>query len=149
MSPAGANARQRNERSSADVFAAPGRGDGAALLVPVALVVRAPDRADLLADRADADVGLSADLSRRPNEPLRARRRRADRRRDAVGHPVPRPAWVLDLVSGRDVVAQSRQPDDLAAAPGRIRRGTDGDEHYPARDRHAAGDAARDLVFRL
>src|SRR5438067_1435120 len=40
MSPAGANARQRNERSSADAFAALRRRDGAALLVPVALVVR-------------------------------------------------------------------------------------------------------------
>ena len=76
----------------------------------------APDRADLLAGRADADVGLPADLSRRAGEHVRARRRRAHRRGAAVGHPVPRAARILDLVPRGDVCAQSRQPDDLAAA---------------------------------
>src|SRR4051812_7172554 len=81
---ADASARPRDERRRGDVFAAPRRRDGAALLVSVALVLRAADRADLLADRADADVGLSADLPRRADQPLCARRRRVDRRRDAV-----------------------------------------------------------------
>src|SRR3954451_10175982 len=96
--------------------------DGAALLVPVALVLRAVDRTDLLADRADADVGLPADLSRRPVEHAGARGRRVHRRSTALGYPVPRPARVLGLVSRRDVRAQSRQPDDLAAAAFRVRR---------------------------
>src|SRR3954470_17677706 len=146
---ADASARPRDERRRGDVFAAPRRRDGAALLVSVALVLRAADRADLLADRADADVGLSADLPRRADQPLCARRRRVDRRRDAVGRPVPRAARLLDLVPRRNVVAQPRQPDDLAAAPGRVRRRPDGHEHYPPRDRHGAGDGAGDLVLRL
>src|SRR5947208_17086200 len=113
MSRAGAIARRRNERArAAGVLAAPCGRDGAALLVSVALVVRAADRADLLADRADADVGLPANLSRWPGEPLCARRRRAGRRGDAVGHSVSRAARILHLVSRRDVRAQSRQPDD-------------------------------------
>src|SRR3954454_17330565 len=94
---ADASARPRNERHRGDVFAAPRRRDGAALLVSVALVLRAPDRADLLADRADADVGLPADLSRRADQPLCTRRRRTHRRRDAVGCPVSRTARLLDL----------------------------------------------------
>src|ERR1041385_7168016 len=83
MSRADASVRPRNERSGAGVLAAPRYRDGAALLVSVALVLRAADRADLLAGRADADVGIPADLSRRTNQPLRPRRRRADRRSDA------------------------------------------------------------------
>src|SRR5437764_15001225 len=110
MSRAGVIARRRNEGCcTASVLAAPRRRDGAALLVSVALVVRAADRADLLADRADADVGLPANLSCGPGEPLRARRRRAGRRGDAVVHPVPRDARLLHLVSGSDVRTLPRQ----------------------------------------
>src|SRR3954471_22254690 len=101
-SRAAATARQRDERSPAGFLHSPSRRDGAALLVSVALLVLPPDRADLLADRADADVGLPADLSRWPGEPLRARRRRAGRRGDALGHPVSRAARIFHLVPGRD-----------------------------------------------
>src|SRR6188768_840924 len=92
MSRAGANgARRRNERTCANhVLAAPRRRDGAALLVSVAFVVGAPHRADLLAHGADADVGLPADLSGEPDQPLRTGRRSAGWRGDVVGHPVPR-----------------------------------------------------------
>ena len=93
--------------------------DGAALLVPAALVVGAAHRAHLLAGRADADVGLPADLYRPERQHLRARRRLVHRRGAAVGHPVPRPARLLDLVPGGDVRAQPRQPDDEPAAAGR------------------------------
>src|SRR6185436_18590102 len=110
-----ASQRPRDDPGRANVLAAPRRRDGAALLVSAALVVRAADRADLLANRTDADVGLPANLSGGTDQPLRAGGRRADRRRDAVGHPVPRTARFLDLVSRGDVVAQPRQPDDLAA----------------------------------
>src|SRR5258707_11847294 len=48
----------------AGVLAAARHRHGAALLVSAALVVGAPHRADLLAGRADADVGLPADLYR-------------------------------------------------------------------------------------
>ena len=127
----------------------PRRRDGAALLVSAALVVAAAGRADLLAGGADADVGLPADLSRRAGEHARAGRRRVHRRRAAVGHPVSRPARLFHVVPRRDVVAQSRQPDDLAAARRRVRRRADGHEHHPARDRHGAGDAPGDRLLRL
>src|SRR3954471_13926162 len=69
----------------------PHRRDGAALLVSLALVLAARRRPDLLAGRADADVGIPAALSRRPAEPRGAGGRRIHRRGAAVGHPVPRP----------------------------------------------------------
>src|SRR4029077_9811654 len=85
-------ARPRSELYRADVFVAPGGRDGAALLVSAAVVLRAARRAHLLAGRADADVGVSADLSRGPDRSFCTRRRRAHRRRDVVGYPVPRAA---------------------------------------------------------
>src|SRR5581483_6407827 len=94
-SRAGVNtARWRNEpaRRAGRIFAAAHRRDGAALLVSAALVLGAPHRADLLARRADADVGFPADLPVAADEYLRAHRRRAGRRGAVVGHPVSRPA---------------------------------------------------------
>ena len=88
----------------------------------LALVLAAHARPDLLAGRADADVGLSAALRFAERRLLRAGRRHVHRRGAAVGHPVPRPARVFDLVSRGDVRAQPRQPDDVAAASGRISR---------------------------
>src|SRR5919112_180013 len=98
-SHAAAIARKPDEQCGSrarHVFAAPRRRDGAALLVSAALTVRAADRARLLAGRADADVGLPADLSRGPGEPLRPGWRHAGRRRNAVGHPIPWAARVFD-----------------------------------------------------
>jgi hypothetical protein len=57
-------------------------------------------------------TGLPANLHCAERRFLRARRRHADRRGAAVGHPVPRPARLLHVVSRGDVGAQSRQPDD-------------------------------------
>src|SRR5262249_34152484 len=106
-------ARPRNEqacRPSVDAFV-PSRGrDGAALSLSPAFVVVARARADLLAGRAAPGLGLPAVLHRAEFWFLRPRWRRLHRRRDDVGHPVPRPARVLDLVSRGDVVAQPRQP---------------------------------------
>ena len=70
-------------------------------------------------------------MSSQNAELLRAGGRRVHRRGAAVGHPVPRPARLLDLVSGGDVVAQPRQPDDEPAAAGRVRRRAD--DHEPRR----------------
>ena len=75
--------------------------------------------------------------------------RHLHRRGDAVGHPVPRPARLLDLVPGGDVRPQPRQPDDEPAAPGRVRGGADDPERHTAFDRHGAGVAAGDRVLRL
>src|SRR5262245_47554226 len=82
MSRAGANASARRERA---VLVPPHRRDGAALLVSVALVVPAADRADLLAGGADADVGLPAELHRRAGEHVRQGGRHPGRRGAAVG----------------------------------------------------------------
>ena len=71
---------------------------------------------------------------------LRPRGRHLHRRGAAVGHPVSRPARLLDLVPRGDVVAQSRQPDDQPAAPGRVRDRADDHERRAARDRHRAGE---------
>src|ERR1700760_1719220 len=80
------------------------RRDDRPLLVPAALVLAAAARAHLLAGGADADVGLSAALYRRELRVLRPCRRHLHRRGAAVGHPVPRPARLLGIVSRGDVV---------------------------------------------
>src|SRR5204862_4180964 len=94
-------ARRRNDRASTflrRVLAAPGRRHGAALLVSVALVVAAHARTDLLAGGADADVGLPAALHLHQCGIFRPRWRHVHRRGAVVGHSVPRPARLLDLV---------------------------------------------------
>src|SRR3954471_6896022 len=85
------------------VLAAPGRRDGAAPLVSVELVLAAGARPDLLAGGADADVGIPAAIRFAELRLLHAGRRHLHRRGDAVGHPVPRAARILDLVPGGDV----------------------------------------------
>src|SRR5262245_28606766 len=82
-------------------LAAPRRRHGAALSLSFALVVVTRARADLLAGGAAPGLGLPAVLHRAEFRILRARRRRLHRLRHDVGHPVSRPAWFLDLVSGR------------------------------------------------
>ena len=140
-------ARPRNERATppalVDARAAPRRRDGAALSLSAALVLDAAARADLLAGGAAVRLGLPAALHHAECRLLRPRRRHVHRRGADVGHPVPRPARLLGLVSGGDVVAQPEQPDDQPAAADRVRLRADDHEHHPARHRHGAGHAAR------
>src|ERR1019366_3326824 len=119
---AGSIARRRNERPRfrRRIFRQSRGRHGAALLVSAALVLAAHPRPDLLADRADADVGLPAALRLAECRLLRARRRRVHRLGAALGYPVPRPARIFDLVSGGNVRAQPRQHHDVAAASGRV-----------------------------
>src|ERR1700676_1960406 len=106
-SPAAASRRRRNERTRAGQGhrAASHQRDDPALLVPSAVVMAAAAGTVVLADAADHHLGFPADLHRPECRVLRACRRNADRCRDPVGHPVPRPARLFDLVSGGDVVA--------------------------------------------
>ncbi len=146
------DARPRNERACRKrvcLFAAARRRDDAALLVSVALVVAAADRACLLADSANGHLGLPAILHRAERRLLRARRRHLHRRRAALGYFVPRPARLFDFVHGGDVGAQHRQPDDEPAAAVGVRHRADGDEPGAARYRRHPGDGAGDRVLRL
>src|ERR1700726_3808395 len=79
--------RPHRERRSDLLFPAPRRGDDSALLVFAALVLAAPDRADLLAGGADVHVGVSA-----------TRRRAPDRRRDGGGEHVSRGVPIVGSV---------------------------------------------------
>src|SRR5215213_10217783 len=97
-------ARRRNERFRArpgrpDRVLATARGrHGAALLVSFAILLGPADGADLLARRADVDVGLPADLSREECRLFRSGGRYVHRRRVALGHPLPGPARLFHLV---------------------------------------------------
>src|SRR5262245_2313403 len=79
------------------VFAQSCRRNGATLLVSAALVLAAHSRPDLLADRADADVGFSTDLYFAERRIFRAGQRRVHRRGPTVGYPVSWSARVLDF----------------------------------------------------
>src|SRR5215471_6419575 len=119
-SPAGAAkpARPRNERAlnrCGDIGAASRRGDGAALYLSLALVLDAASGAHLLAGGAAPGVGISAVLHRPEFRFFRPRERGLHRRRADVGRAVSRPARLLGVVSGGDVVAQPEQPDDQPA----------------------------------
>src|SRR5664280_3756515 len=76
---------------------------GAALLVSAALVLAARARPDLLADGADADVGLPATLRVAERRAVRAHQRRVHRRGAVVGYSIPRSARIFDFVPGGDV----------------------------------------------
>src|SRR5664280_1004550 len=76
---------------------------GAALLVSAALVLAARARPDLLADGADADVGLPATLRVAERRAVRAPQRRVHRRGAIVGYSIPRSARIFDFVPGGDV----------------------------------------------
>src|SRR5882757_10542904 len=80
------------------VLAASSRCDGAAPLVSAQLVLATRARPDLLAGRADADVGLPAAVRLAELRLLHESGRHLHRRGDAVGHSVPRPARILDFV---------------------------------------------------
>src|SRR5258706_8337345 len=90
------------------VLAASSRCDGAAPLVSAQLVLAARARPDLLACRADADVGLPAAVRLAELQLLHESGWHLHRRGDAVGHSVPRPARILDLIPRGDVCAQPR-----------------------------------------
>src|SRR5947209_4053476 len=79
------------------VLAASRRCNGAPPLVSAQLVLAARARSDLLAGRADADVGLSATIRLAELGLLHEGGRHFHRGGDAVGHPVPRSARLLDL----------------------------------------------------
>src|SRR3984885_2911689 len=130
-------------------LAATDRRDDAAVLVPAALVVAAAAGSRLLADGANGHLGLPAILHHEQCRLLRPRRRHFHRCGAVVGHPVPRPARLLDFVPGGDVVAQPRQPDDEPAAADRVHRRIDGHERGAAVDRRSPGDVSRHRLLRL
>src|ERR1700722_10659960 len=93
--PPSERARHARDR----LCAASGGRDGAALSVPVALVVAARARARLLADDAAVRVGIPAALHLAERRLLRARRRDVHRGGAVVGYPVPRAARIFGVVS--------------------------------------------------
>src|SRR6516162_7861048 len=124
-------------------LAQPHRRDDPALLVPVAVLLAAASGTDILAGAAGHHLGVPANLYRAKCQLLPSRRRYADRRGDPVGYPVPRPARLFHLLSGGDVGAQPRQPDDEPTQADRVSACAHGDECDPARDRPHTDDAAR------
>src|SRR5436309_9992934 len=112
--------RRERDHSPSRHFLAPYPGDGAALLVSADVVLAAAAGANLLAGAADHHMGLSAELHFAERQFLCACRRHADRGGDPVGHPVPRPARLFDLVPRGDVGAQPRQPDDEPVEADRV-----------------------------
>src|SRR5690242_5381978 len=125
------------------VFGPSHLGDDAAPLVPVALVVAAPARSYLLADRANGDLGLPAILHRHQCRVLRARWLYGYRCGAAVGYSVPRPDRFFDFIPGGNVFAQPRQYHDEPAAPVRVHHRTDGHQRCSAVARSGAGDIPR------
>src|SRR3954453_9830848 len=101
MSHAGVLRRRRRERvyCASGYRAASDSGDDPALLLFVALVVAALAGVAVLAGLADHHLGFPADLHRAERRVFRASRRHPDRRGHPLGHPVPRPARLLDLIS--------------------------------------------------
>src|SRR5260370_22135101 len=83
-------------------------GDVTALSLFAAQLVAAHARAALLADAADADLGLHEPVPLYQQHLCLPCLWRAARRRHAVGRAVPRPARPVDVVSRGDVGAQSR-----------------------------------------
>src|SRR5689334_4669658 len=107
----------RQIEPTAAIFGGPRLGNAAALSLPPAQLVAAHARAALLADPADADLGLHEPVSLPQQQLCVPRLWRAARRGDVVGRAVPRPARPLDVVSRGDVGAQSRSSLCDAAAP--------------------------------
>ena len=103
----------------------------------------------VLADLADADLGVHEPVSLCQQQLRVARLWRAAGRGDAVGCLVPRPARPVDLVSRGDVGAQPRAPVRHPAAPLRMGRLAVGDEPDPRVDRRRPGGAAGDPALPL
>src|SRR6202012_5851061 len=101
MSPAAGSRRPRHELacSRGGYLAASDRGHDPALLVSPDVVLAAAPGAALLAGAADRHLGLPAELHFAKCRLLCPCRRHAGGCGDPVGHPVPRPAWLLDLLS--------------------------------------------------
>src|SRR5262249_47509436 len=95
-------------------------------LVRVSLLRAPRRRAHFLAAGIDSDVGFPAGAPRQNHEPRRPRSLPVRGRLSAVGHSGARPARIFRGLPRRDLVAQSRAPDDESAAPRRARRLADG-----------------------
>src|SRR5215469_14640573 len=108
--------RRRNELPAVLVVGAC-LGNAVALPLSLAQLVAAYPRASLLADLADADLGLHESVPLCQQQLCVPRLRCAARGGDAVGCAVPRPARPVDVVSRGDVGAQSRASVRHAAAP--------------------------------
>src|ERR1700682_4111395 len=134
-------ARREPTRHAPGDRAASHQCDDPALLVSFDVVVAASSGIDLLAGAADHHLGIPAELHLADVGVFRPRRRLADRRRDPVGHPVPRPARLFDLVPRGDVGAQSRQFDDEPVEADRVSDLADDHESDPARYRRDPDDA--------
>src|SRR5260370_40991249 len=98
-------------------LAGAGVGDAAALPVHPAQLVAAHPGAVVLADLADADLGVHDPVPTPEQQLCRAGVRRIAGRGDAVGLAVPLAARPVDLVSRGDVGAQSRAALRDAVAP--------------------------------
>src|ERR1700709_895199 len=142
-------ARDERSRDASRDFGAPHPCDGAALLVPLDVVLAAAIGTDLLAGAADHHLGFPAELYLADVGFFCARRRFADRRGDPGVHPVPGPARFFDLVSRGNVGAQSRQPDDEPAEADRIPDLAGDHEPDPARDRRDPDDAAGAVLLQV
>src|SRR5207245_4475564 len=94
-----------------------GVGDAAALPVHLAQLVAAHPGAVVLADLADADLGVHEPVLLPEQQLCRARLWRIAGRGDAVGPLVPLAARPVDLVSRGDVGAQPRPALRDAIAP--------------------------------
>src|SRR6516164_10087760 len=101
--------RRRNELPAVLVVGAR-LGNAVALPLSLAQLVAAHPRASLLADLADADLGLHEPVPLCQQQLRLPRLWGAPCRGHVVGRAVPRPARLVDVVSRGDVGAQSRAP---------------------------------------
>src|SRR6516164_6812081 len=124
-------------------------GDAVALSLSAAQLVAAYARAALLADPADADLGLHEPVPLRQQQLCLPRLRRAARGGHAVGCTVPWPAGPFDVVSRGDVGAQSRASLRHPVAAIRVGPVVVVDEHDPRFAWDDAGGAAGDPALSL
>src|SRR5262245_47949227 len=96
-------------------------GDAAPLPLSAAQLVAAHYRAAVLADLADADLGVHEPVSLFQQQLRLSSFWRAARRGHVVGCIVPRTAWSVDVLSRRNVGAQPRSP--LCNASAALRMG--------------------------
>src|SRR3954447_24907957 len=131
------------------VLAGAGLGDAAALSLYSAQLLAAHLGAALLADPADADLGVHEPVPLSEQQLRRPRLRGAAGGSDAVGFAVPLTAWPVDLVPRGDVGAQSRAALRDAAAALRMAVVAAGDERDPGDDRGGAGGVVGDPALPL
>src|ERR1700761_1485080 len=123
----------------AEILGGPHLGNAAALSVSLTQLVAAHARAAVLADLADADLGVHEPVSLQQQQLCFPRLWRAARRGHAVGRAVSGSARPVDVVSRRNVVAQSGASLRHPAAALRVGLVAAVDEHDPGLARHAAG----------